>query len=68
MAVTFESYERRIKQIEEVLKKYEIKDLEECLEICKEKGFNPYEIVKEVQPICFENAGWAYTLRSSNCN
>ena len=62
MAVTFESYERRIDQIKPVMEKYGIKDFEDALEICKEKGFNPYEIVKEVQPICFENAAWAYTL------
>ena len=58
----FESYERRIDQIVPVLEKYGIKDLEEAKSICNEKGFNPYDIVKSVQPICFENACWAYTL------
>ena len=58
----FESYERRIDQITPVLEKYGIKDLEEAKAICNEKGFNPYDIVKSVQPICFENACWAYTL------
>ena len=58
----FESYERRIKQIEPVMEKYGIKDFEDARNICKEKGFDPYEIVKGVQPICFENACWAYTL------
>ena len=58
----FESYERRIDQIVPVLEKYGIKDLEEAKAICNEKGFDPYEIVKSVQPICFENACWAYTL------
>ena len=58
----FESYERRIDQIIPVLNKYGIKDLEEAKSICDEKGVNPYEIVKEVQPICFENACWAYTV------
>ena len=62
MAVTFESYERRIDQIKPVMEKYQIKDFEDALKICKEKGFNPYDIVKGVQPICFENACWAYTL------
>ena len=57
----FESYERRIKQITEVLNKYGIKDLEEAKKICEEKGIKPYEIVKGIQPICFENACWAYT-------
>ncbi len=58
----FESYERRINQIKPVMKKYGIKDFEDARNICKEKGFDPYEIVKGVQPICFENACWAYTL------
>lgn len=58
----FESYERRIDQITPVLEKYGIKDLEEAKQICIDKGFNPYDIVKDVQPICFENACWAYTL------
>ncbi|WP_296790432.1 GGGtGRT protein [uncultured Methanobrevibacter sp.] len=58
----FESYERRIDQITPVLEKYGIKDLQEAKQICLDKGFDPYEIVKGVQPICFENACWAYTL------
>ena len=58
----FESYERRINQIQPILDKYEIKDFDEARKICTDKGFDPYEIVKGVQPICFENACWAYTL------
>ncbi|WP_458403741.1 GGGtGRT protein [Methanobrevibacter sp.] len=58
----FESYERRIDQITPILENYGIKDLEEARQICADKGFDPYEIVKGVQPICFENACWAYTL------
>ncbi len=58
----FESYERRIDQIILVLNKYGIKDLDEAKSICDEKGVNVYEIVKNVQPICFENACWAYTV------
>ena len=58
----FESYERRIDQITPVMEKYGIKDFDDARNICKEKGFDPYEIVKGVQPICFENACWAYTL------
>ncbi len=58
----FESYDRRIKQIEPVMKKYGIKDFDDARKICTDKGFDPYEIVKSVQPICFENAAWAYTL------
>lgn len=60
--VKFESYERRIKQIEEVLKKYNIKDLEEAKKICDEKGVDVDKIVRDIQPICFDNAPWAYTL------
>ena len=58
----FESYERRINQIKPVMEKYGIKDFDDARNICKEKGFDPYEIVKGIQPICFENAAWAYTL------
>ena len=58
----FESYERRIDKINGVLAQYGIKDVEECRAICQEKGFDPYEIVKGIQPICFENAVWAYTV------
>lgn len=58
----FESYERRIEQIEPVLKKYNIKRLEEAREICERAGVDIYKLVKEIQPICFENACWAYIL------
>ena len=58
----FESYERREKQILAVLEKYDIKSIEECREICQAKGFDPYKIVEGIQPICFENAKWAYTV------
>ena len=58
----FESYDRREKQILAVLEKYDIKSIEECREICQAKGFDPYTIVEGIQPICFENAKWAYTV------
>ncbi len=58
----FESYERRIDQIKPVMKKYGIKDFDDARKICTDAGFDPYEIVKGIQPICFENACWAYTL------
>ena len=58
----FESYERRIDKINGVLAQYGIGSVEECREICQAKGFDPYEIVKGIQPICFENACWAYTV------
>ncbi len=58
----FESYERRIDNINSVLAEYGISSVEECREICQAKGFDPYEIVKGVQPIAFENAAWAYCV------
>jgi hypothetical protein len=58
----FESYERRIKQINETLSKYGISSIEEAKAICDEKGVDAYSIVKGIQPICFENACWAYTV------
>ena len=58
----FESYERREKQINAVLAQYGINSIEECAEICKAKGFDPYKITEGIQPICFENAKWAYTV------
>ena len=60
--VMFEGKERRMPKIEKCLAEYGIASLEEARELCKRKGFDPYEIVKGVQPIAFENAGWAYTL------
>ena len=61
----FESYERRIDKINGVLAQYGIQNVEECRTICQEKGFDPYEIVKGIQPICFENACWAYCVGSA---
>ena len=58
----FESYERRIDKINGVLAEYGIGSVEECREICKAKGFDPYEIAKGIQPICFENVCWAYCV------
>ena len=60
--VQFEGYERRIEGINKTLAKYGIASLEEARQICLDKGFDPYEIVKGIQTICFENACWAYTL------
>ncbi|MDR3225910.1 MAG: GGGtGRT protein [Clostridiales Family XIII bacterium] len=59
---SFESYERRIRQIEPVLAEYGIGDLDEALALCLDAGFDPREIVKGIQTIAFENAGWAYAL------
>jgi len=58
----FESYERRIDKINEVLKANDIESLEEARKLCEDKGIDVFEIVKSIQPICFENACWAYTL------
>ncbi|MBV7273095.1 GGGtGRT protein [Clostridium thailandense] len=58
----FESYERRINQITPVLEKYGMKTIEEAKAVCDEKGIDVYNIVKSTQPICFENACWAYIL------
>ena len=56
----FESYERRIDKVTKALNDNGIKSIEEAMEICKAHGLNPYETVKTIQPIAFENAGWAY--------
>ena len=58
----FENYERRIDKINKVLAEYGIKSLEEAKQICDEKGVKAAEIVKGIQPIAFENAGWTYTM------
>ncbi len=58
----FESYDRREKQILAVLEQYGIKSIEECAEITKAKGLDIYKQVESIQPICFENAKWAYTV------
>ena len=60
--VKFEGKERRIAKIEKCLAEYGIASLEEARELCLSKGVDAYSIVKGVQPIAFENAGWAYTL------
>ena len=59
---TFENMDRRIDSINECLKKNGIKDLDECRKICLDKGVDVDKIVRGVQPICFDNAVWAYTL------
>ena len=58
----FESYERRIKQIEETLNKYGIKSLDEAKKVCDDKEIDVAKIVRGIQPICFDNACWAYTV------
>ena len=58
----FEGYERREAKILAALNEYGIKSIDECKEICDAYGIDPYKIVEETQPICFENAKWAYTV------
>ena len=62
MAITFESYSRRIDKINKCLAEYGISGLEEAREICLSKGVDCEAIVKGIQPIAFENAVWAYTV------
>ena len=62
MANLFESYERRIDHINEVLAQYGIGSIEEAKAICDAKGIDPYKMCEETQPICFENAKWAYVV------
>ncbi|MGI6496323.1 MAG: GGGtGRT protein [Kiritimatiellia bacterium] len=61
-AKLFEGYERREAKILAVLKEYGIRSIAECKEICDKAGVNAFKIVEETQPICFENAKWAYTV------
>jgi hypothetical protein len=58
----FESYDRRINQINKVLNSHGIPSVEEARKICDNKGVDVYKIVKDIQPIAFENAMWAYIV------
>ena len=58
----FESYDRRINQINAVLNNYGIKDIEDAKAICDAQGIDPYKMCKDIQPIAFENAAWAYVV------
>ena len=62
MANLFESYELRIDHINEVLAQYGINGIEDAKAICDSKGIDPYKMCEETQPICFENAKWAYVV------
>ncbi len=62
MANLFESYDRRIEHINAVLAQYGINGVEDAKAICDAKGIDPYTMCKETQPICFENAAWAYVV------
>ena len=65
MASLFESYERRIDKINAVLAQYGINGVEDAKAICAEKGLDPYKTCEETQPICCENAKWAYAVGAS---
>ena len=58
----FESYDRRINKINGVLNSYGISSVEEARKICDDHGVDVYNIVKDIQPIAFENAMWAYIV------
>lgn len=58
----FESYDRRINQINAVLNSYGIASIEEAEKITKDAGLDVYNMIKGIQPICFENASWAYIV------
>ena len=58
----FESFERRIDQILPVLQKYGIESVEAARKVCEDKGVDVGALVAAIQPICFENAKWAYTV------
>ncbi len=58
----FEGYERRIAQITPFLAAYGIASLEAAEQVCLAQGVDVRKIVKSIQPIAFENAGWAYLI------
>ena len=62
MANLFESYERRIDKINAALAQYGINGVEDAKAICEAHGLDPYKMCEETQPICFENAKWAYVV------
>ena len=58
--VSYESQERREKQVLAALNANGISSVEEANQICEEAGVDPYLMCEETQRICFENAKWAY--------
>ena len=61
----FENYEMRIDNIQKLLDRYGIKDINECLDICKKFNLDVHKIVRDIQPICFLDAPYAYTIGAS---
>ena len=62
MMVKFEGFERREAKLQQFLQQESLQSLEQAQEICQQKGLDVAAIVKGIQPICFDNACWAYTL------
>ena len=62
MMVKFEGFERREAKLQQFLQQESLQSLEQAQEICQQKGLDIAAIVKGIQPICFDNACWAYTL------
>ena len=62
MMVKFEGFERREAKLQQFLQQVSLQSLEQAQEICQQKGLDVAAIVKGIQPICFDNACWAYTL------
>lgn len=60
--INFEGKERRINKINKVLKKYGFSSLSDAKNLCQKYNIDPHKTIKEIQPIAFENACWAYTL------
>lgn len=58
--VSYESQERREKQVLAALNANGIQSLEEANQICEDAGVDPYQMCEDTQRICFENAKWAY--------
>ena len=60
--IDFEGYDRRKTKIDAAIKKFKLKSLENCRDLCLSRGIDVEKIVRDTQPICFDNAVWAYTL------
>lgn len=57
----FTNYEQRKDTIQNFLNKYQIAGLDAAQEICTQHGLDVFAIVRGIQPICFDDACWAYT-------
>lgn len=59
--ITFENYNIKIGRITEYLNSKGIANLDEAQKICSDAGMDIYSMVKNIQPICFDDVCWAYT-------